>query len=65
MRNSPLLFNRPSIGEEEIKEVIDTLTGDWITTGPKTQKFETACAEFVEAPAALGVHSATAAMEVA
>lgn len=29
-----------SIGKEEINEVIDTLESDWITTGPKTFKFE-------------------------
>jgi len=36
MRDTFLTFSPPSIGEEEIEEVIDTLRSDWITTGPKT-----------------------------
>jgi len=38
-------FYKPSIGEEEISEVVDTLRNGWLTTGPKTKKFEK---EFVE-----------------
>ncbi len=33
-------FSPPDIGEDEINEVIDTLRSGWITTGPKTKKFE-------------------------
>ena len=33
-------FSPPDITEEEINEVIDTLRSGWITTGPKTKKFE-------------------------
>ena len=33
-------FSPPDIGEEEISEVADTLRSGWITTGPKTKKFE-------------------------
>ncbi len=39
-RSSFLLFAPPSIGEEEIREVVDTLRSGWITTGPKTKLFE-------------------------
>ena len=33
-------FHVPSIGEEEIEEVADTLRSGWLTTGPKTARFE-------------------------
>lgn len=64
MRDSFLPFSPPSIGEEEIAEVADTLRSDWITTGPRTRTFERDFARFVGAPAALAVSSATDAMLV-
>ena len=33
-------FSPPDITEEEIAEVADTLRSGWITTGPKTKRFE-------------------------
>ena len=39
-------FSPPDITEEEIAEVIDTLKSGWITTGPKTKKFEQEIAQF-------------------
>ena len=64
MRDTFLPFSPPLLGEEEIVEVIDTLRSDWITTGPKAKCFEQEFAEFVGAPAALAVSSATDAMLV-
>ncbi len=64
MRETFLPFSPPLIGEEEISEVVDTLRSDWITTGPKVKRFEREFAEFVGAPAALAVSSATGAMLV-
>lgn len=64
MRDSFLAFSPPSLGQEEIDEVIDTLRSDWITTGPKVKRFEREFAAFIGAPAALAVSSATAAMQV-
>jgi dTDP-4-amino-4,6-dideoxygalactose transaminase len=64
-REDFLPFNPPSIGEEEIAEVVDTLRSGWITTGPKVAAFEAAFAQRVGAPAALGLSSCTAAMHVA
>ena len=62
MRETFLPFSPPSLGQEEIDEVIDTLRSDWITTGPKVKRFEREFAEFIGAPAALAVSSATDAM---
>jgi dTDP-4-amino-4,6-dideoxygalactose transaminase len=63
-RQQFLSFSPPWLGEEEIAEVIDTLRSDWITTGPKVKRFERDFANFIDAPAALAVSSATDAMLV-
>lgn len=44
MMNIP--FSPPDITELEIEEVVDTLKSGWITTGPKTKKFEQQIAEY-------------------
>jgi len=65
MRNTFLAFSPPSLGQEEIDEVVDTLRSDWITTGPKVKRFEQEFAQYLGASAALAVSSATDAMLVA
>lgn len=65
MRNQFLPFCSPSIGEEEIAEVVDTLRSEWITTGPKVKRFEQEFATAIGAPAALALNSCTAALHVA
>jgi dTDP-4-amino-4,6-dideoxygalactose transaminase len=64
-RTSYLLFSPPPIGEEEIREVVDTLRSGWITTGPKTARFEREFRDFVGAPAALALNSCTAGLHLA
>lgn len=56
-------FSPPDIGEEEIKEVVDTLKSGWITTGPKTKLFENKIADFCRTSRAAALNSATACME--
>lgn len=63
-RKTFLPFSPPSIGEEEIAEVVDTLRSDWITTGPKTGRFEEAFRERLGAPGALALNSCTAALHL-
>ena len=58
-------FALPSIGEEEIAEVVDSLRSGWLTTGPKAKRFEEEFAASVGAPYALAVNSGTAAMHLA
>ena len=60
-----LPFHRPSVGEEEIAAVVDTLRSGWLTMGPKTQRFETEFARAVGAPSAVAVSSATAGLHLA
>jgi dTDP-4-amino-4,6-dideoxygalactose transaminase len=58
-------FHVPSIGEEEIEEVADTLRSGWITTGPKTARFEADFARYLGCRHTLAVNSATAGMHLA
>ena len=45
-------------------EVADTLRSGWITTGPKTQQFESAFRDKVGAASALGLNSCTAGLHL-
>jgi dTDP-4-amino-4,6-dideoxygalactose transaminase len=58
-------FHHPSIGEEEIAEVVDTLRSGWLTTGPKVDRFQGQFAAAVNARHAVALNSATAALHVA
>ncbi len=61
-----LPFALPDIGQEEIDEVVDTLKSGWLTTGPKTRRFEERFAEFIGADVqALAVNSATSGLHLA
>ncbi len=64
-RETFLPFAIPHITNAEVDEVVDTLRSGWITTGPKTKRFERAFAEHIGTPHALAVNSATAAMHLA
>jgi UDP-4-amino-4-deoxy-L-arabinose-oxoglutarate aminotransferase len=59
-----LPFARPVISEAAIAEVVAVLRSGWITTGPKCAEFEKRFAEFVNAPHAIAVCSATAALDL-
>jgi dTDP-4-amino-4,6-dideoxygalactose transaminase len=61
-RASFLPFSKPSIGDEEIREVTDCLRSGWITTGPRTAQFEKDFAAYVGAKHALALSSGTAAL---
>lgn len=62
-----LPFSLPDIGEEEIAEVVDTLRSGWVTTGPKTARFEREFAAFLgdDSLHCLAVNSATAGLHLA
>ena len=60
-----LPFALPLLGEEEILEVTDTLRSGWLTTGPKTAKFEKDFCEFIGTDYALAVNSATSGLHLA
>lgn len=58
-------FSPPDITQAEIDEVVDSLKSGWITTGPKTKRFEAELASFTEAAGVACLASATAALECA
>jgi dTDP-4-amino-4,6-dideoxygalactose transaminase len=57
-------FAPPYIDDEMIEAVVDTLRSGWITTGPKTKKFEKELAAYCGISNVLGVNSATAGLEL-
>jgi len=61
-----LPFALPDIGEKEINEVLDSLRSGWLTTGPKTKRFEEDFAAFAgDGTEAIAVNSATAGLHLA
>jgi dTDP-4-amino-4,6-dideoxygalactose transaminase len=57
-------FSPPRIDQKIIDEVTDSLRSGWITTGPKTKKFEKNLSAYTGAQATLCLNSATAGLEV-
>jgi len=58
-------FYKPSIGAEEIDEVVTTLKSGWLTTGPKTKQFEREFGDYLKHKHAIAVNSCTAALHLA
>jgi dTDP-4-amino-4,6-dideoxygalactose transaminase len=58
-------FHLPSIGDEEVHEVEATLRSGWLTTGPRTARFERDFGAYVQAPHAVAVNSCTAGLHLA
>ena len=65
MSDNPLPLSRPSLGEEEIGEVLDVIRSGWITSGPRVKRFEEEFSRYVGARHAVAVNSCTAALHVA
>jgi dTDP-4-amino-4,6-dideoxygalactose transaminase len=65
LRHDFLPFSLPTIGEEEITEVADSLRSGWVTTGPKTKRFEEQFREYIGSKHAIAVNSCTAGLHIA
>ncbi len=59
-----LVFGSPSIGEEEIREVCQSLRSGWVGTGPKVKRFEEMFRTFKNCRHAIAVASGTAALHL-
>ncbi len=59
-----LPFSTPTIEDDEINEVVDSLKSGWLTTGPKVKRFEDAFKAYVGAPFAVPLSSATAGLHL-
>ena len=64
MRTAFLPFSTPTIDDDEINEVVDSLKSGWITTGPKVKRFEEEFRAYVGAPFAVALSSATAGLHL-
>lgn len=62
IRNTFLPYGRQWIEEDDIQAVVDTLRGDFLTTGPAVDAFEQAIAQYVGARYAVSFSNGTAAL---
>jgi dTDP-4-amino-4,6-dideoxygalactose transaminase len=65
MSEISLPLSRPTLGEEEIREIIEVIRSGWITSGPRIKRFEEEFARYVGARHAVAVNSCTAALHLA
>ena len=63
-RVTPLGFQPPAIGEEEIEAVAETLRSGWLTTGPRAAELERRMSEYLEAKHVVALSSGTAALHL-
>jgi len=55
---------KPSISQEEIAQVMETLKSGWISQGPKTERFEKEFARYCDAEYGIAVNSGTSALHL-
>lgn len=60
-----ILFSPPDMTEQEIEGAAEAIRSGWITTGPKTKKFERRIAEYCHVNKAICLNSQTACAEMA
>lgn len=65
MEHDIIEFAVPTIGKDEIEEVVDTLKSGWITMGRKTKMFEEQFASYIGTKHAISVNSATSGLHLA
>src|SRR5512134_461903 len=65
VRATFLPIHRPWIDAADEASVLETLRSGWLTTGPKTRKFEADLAAYVGAAHCVAVNSCTAALHLA
>ncbi|NKF51056.1 UDP-4-amino-4,6-dideoxy-N-acetyl-beta-L-altrosamine transaminase [Shewanella sp. WXL01] len=58
-------YGKQDITQEDIDSVLNVLTSDFLTQGPKVPEFESAIAQYVGAKHAIAVNSATSALHIA
>jgi dTDP-4-amino-4,6-dideoxygalactose transaminase len=65
VRSSFLPFHQPLIDADDEQAVLETLRSGWITTGPRTKRFEQEFAAYTGAGHCVAVNSCTAALHLA
>jgi dTDP-4-amino-4,6-dideoxygalactose transaminase len=64
MRQQYLPYFKPSIGQDDIDAVVESMRNGWLTTGPKVQQLEKDFAELSGARHAIALNSCTAALHL-
>lgn len=62
IRNDFLPFSRPSIGEDAIESVAESIRCGWVAMGPKVTQFEKSVSEYTGSSFAISMNSATAGL---
>lgn len=62
MRKKFLVFGKPRIEQDEVREVVDSLEAGWLSTGPKVAKFEEAFKAYAGSRHAVALNSCTAGL---
>lgn len=62
MRTTFLPFSLPTIEQDEIDEVVDSLRSGWLTTGPKVQKFEEELCKLIGTDHVIATNSCTSGL---
>lgn len=60
-----LPYARQSVDAADVQAVVETLTSDWLTTGPTVERFEKALAAKVGAPEVVAISNGTSALHAA
>lgn len=60
-----LPYGRQVIDDEDVREVLEVLASDWLTTGPKVETFEKAVADIADSGHGVAVANGTAALHAA
>lgn len=64
-RDDFLVFGKPDIRQEDIDDVVDTIKSGWLSTGPKTERFESLFSKYTGSKHSIGTSSCTAALHLA
>jgi dTDP-4-amino-4,6-dideoxygalactose transaminase len=64
MENNYIVFGKPLIGKNEIKEVNKCLRSGWLGTGPRVEEFENSFRKYKKIKFAAAVNSCTAALHL-
>jgi len=65
MKKTTIPYGKQDINQSDIDAVIEVLSSDWLTQGPKVPAFEQTIADKCQATYAVAVNSATSALHIA
>lgn len=59
-----IAWSEPTIGQEELDNVIRSFADDWLTQGPKVKELEAAFSSFLDVEHAIAVNNGTSALDL-